>query len=110
MVTVLIYLLLCAFWIEKVLDLHLISIRGVSFFNLILYVLLMVWLFSSVRVKKMLKAHPANKYLFLMLCIILLSIPNKILRGEFPHVGILREADRLQKSALPPHVSKSSRC
>jgi len=102
-VCLLIYLLLFCYWAEKVFGLSLSNFPGLSYFNLIIYILLFIWLFSVVRERKFLRAHEVNKYLFIMVFVILLSIPNKILRGEISDINLLGEIINI-KSFLNPII------
>ncbi len=91
MKTFLIYFLLFDYWAEKVMGLGLTNIVGLSFFNLIIYIFLFLWAFSVIKNRKIVEPHKVNKYLLLMVLVMLVAIPIKILGGEIPNVSISNE-------------------
>ena len=88
-----IYLLLFTFYSDKVLGgvgfSHM--LKGLSLFNLNLYLLLIVWLLAIVQRRKIFMPNNINKLLILMGLVVLMSIFVKILRGEIPNISIMNE-------------------
>lgn len=66
-------------------------IPGLSFFNLIIYIFLFMWAFSVVKNRKIVEPHKVNKYLLLMVLVMLVAILTKILRGEISNVSLFKE-------------------
>lgn len=77
------------------------NIVGLSFFNLIIYIFLFLWAFSVIKNRKIVEPHKVNKYLLLMVVVMLGAIPIKILGGEIPNVSISNELINV-KSWLNP--------
>jgi O-antigen ligase len=66
-------------------------LKGLSLFNLNLYLLLLVWLLAIVQRRKIFMPNNINKLLTLMGLVVLMSIFVKILRGEIPNISIMNE-------------------
>jgi len=66
-------------------------IPGLSFFNFIIYIFLFMWTFSVVKNRKVVRPHKVNKYLLLMVLVMLVAILTKILRGEISNVSLFKE-------------------
>ena len=77
------------------------NIVGLSFFNLIIYIFLFLWAFSVIKNRKIVEPHKVNKYLLLMVLVMLISIPIKILGGEIPNISISNELINLKSTANP---------
>jgi O-antigen ligase len=101
MKTCLIYFLLFIYWAEKVMGLSLTNIVGLSFFNLIIYIFLFLWAFSVIKNRKIIEPHNVNKYLFLMVLVMLVAIPIKILGGKIPNISITNELIGVKSWANP---------
>jgi O-antigen ligase len=90
---ILIYLLLFTFYSDQVLGgigfSHM--LKGLSLFNLNLYLLLIVWLLAIVQRRKIFMPNNINKLLILMGLVVLMSIFVKILRYEIPNISIMNE-------------------
>lgn len=90
---ILIYLLLFTFYIDQVMGAvgfsH--TLKGLSLFNLNLYLLLIVWLLAIVQRRKIFMPNNINKLLILMGLVVLMSIFVKILRDEIPNISIVNE-------------------
>jgi len=81
--------------------LSLTNIVGLSFLNLIIYIFLFLWAFSVIKNRKIVEPHKVNKYLLLMVLIMLVAIPIKILGGEIPNISISNELIGVKSSANP---------
>jgi len=89
---ILIYLLLFTFYINQVMGpVKFFQIKGLNLFNLNVYLLLLVWVFDVLRTRKKFQSNNVNKYIVLMVFIVLISIFVKILRGEIPNISIMNE-------------------
>jgi oligosaccharide repeat unit polymerase len=89
---ILIYLTLVTFYINQVLgSVGFLSIKGVSLFNLNIYLLLFVWAVDILQRRKFFQSNNVNKYIVLMGFIVLTSIFVKILHGEIPNISIKKE-------------------
>jgi O-antigen ligase len=90
---ILIYLTLVTFYINQVLGaVGFLSIKGVSLFNLNIYLLLFVWaVIIVIQKRKVFQSNNVNKYIVLMGFIVLMSIFVKIYRGEIPNLNIKKE-------------------
>ena len=77
------------------------NIVGLSFFNLIIYIFLFLWAFSVIKNRKIVEPHKVNKYLLLMVLVMLVAIPIKILGGEIPNVSISNELINVKSGANP---------
>ena len=77
------------------------NIVGLSFFNLIIYIFLFLWAFSVIKNRKIVEPHKVNKYLLLMVLIMLVAIPIKILGGEIPNISISNELIYVKSWANP---------
>jgi len=90
---ILIYFLLFTFYIDQVRGAVGFShmLKGLSLFNLNLYLLLIVWLLAIVQRRKIFMPNNINKLLILMGLVVLMSIFVKILRGEIPDISIMNE-------------------
>ena len=99
--TFLIYFLLFIFWVENALGFSLTQIKGMSLFNLAIYLLLFAWAFKIAFQRKFFESNNVNKYLMLMILVALISIPLKIWRGDIPNMGILGELIYLKNWANP---------
>jgi len=86
--TILIYFILFAFWLEHSIHFELEKVfglsMGLSLKNLSLYVLFMAWPFAIKRKGTLFQRNNLNKYLVLIIFIIMLSIPLKFLLNEIP--------------------------
>jgi len=99
---ILIYLLIFTFYIDQVLGPVGFSIKGLSLFNLNIYLLLIVWAIPVIqRRRKFMQPNNVNKYIIIMGFLMLLSIFVKILRNEIPDISIKYEIIEL-KSWLNP--------
>ena len=101
MKTVLIYFLLFSFWVERALGFKLTQVTGLSLLNLSIYLLLIAWAFTVVNKRKLIEANNVNKYLILMVFVVVASIPVKILIDEIPNISILGEIIALKNWANP---------
>ena len=89
---ILIYLLLFTFYIDQVMGpVGFSQMKGLSLFNLNIYLLLIVWLLAIVQRRKIFMPNNVNKYIVLMIFIVLMSIFVKILRYEIPDISIMNE-------------------
>jgi len=88
-----IYLLLFTFYIDQVMGAVGFShiLKGLSLFNLNLYLLLIVWLLAIVQSRKIFMPNNINNLLVLMGLVVLMSIFVKILRYEIPNISIINE-------------------
>jgi len=89
---ILIYFLLFTFYIDQVMGpVGFSQMKGLSLFNLNIYLLLIVWLLAIVQKRKIFMPNNVNKYIVLMIFIVLMSIFVKILRYEIPNISIMNE-------------------
>lgn len=89
---ILIYFLLFTFYIDQVMGpVGFSQMKGLSLFNLNIYLLLIVWLLAIVQRRKIFMPNNINKLLILMGLVVLMSIFVKILRGEIPNISIMNE-------------------
>jgi len=87
-----IYLVFFTFLLDQVLGKVGFSVKGFSLFNFTIYLLLFVWALDVIIKKKIeFQSNNVNKYLILMILIVLLSIPVKIYHGEIPGISIKSE-------------------
>jgi len=71
--------------------------------NLSIYLLIFVWVWKVVAERKLFDSNNVNKYLILMILVMLLSIPIKMLLGEISNVSVLKEIICL-KSRINPFI------
>lgn len=89
---ILIYLTLLTFYINEVLGAVGFGIKGISLFNMVIYLFLLFWAVSVViQKRKVFQANNLNKYIVLMGFIVLMSIFVKIYHGEIPNISIKNE-------------------
>jgi len=82
---ILIYLTLITFYINEVLGAVGFGIKGLSLFNMVIYLFLLFWALSVViQRRKVIQSNNLNKYLVLMGLVVLFSIFIKMLHGEIP--------------------------
>lgn len=67
------------------------QMKGLSLFNLNIYLLLIVWLLAIVQRRKIFMPNNINILLILMGLVVLMSIFVKILRYEIPNINIMNE-------------------
>jgi len=91
MAVILVYLFLFVFWAERVLGLGFSQIKGLSFLNMCYYLLLLAWALKIVKKRKVFEPNNVNKYLILMIVVVLVSIPIKILLDEIPNISLMGE-------------------
>lgn len=103
MTTALIYFMLFSFYCEKVLGFKYNLFRGLSLMNLSIYLLIFVWTWKVAAERKPFDPNNVNKYLILMILVMLLSIPIKMLLGEISNVSVLKEIIYL-KSRINPFI------
>lgn len=77
------------------------QVTGLSLMNAAIYLLLFAWAFSVVRKRKLIEPNNVNKYLILMMVVLLASIPVKMLLGEVPNISILSEFVSIKSWANP---------
>jgi len=101
MTTLLVYLLLLCFWGEKALGFQLSSIKGLSFMNFSIYLLLFAWALKVAFKRKFYDPSNLNKYLLLFILVGMVSIMVKIWNGEIQNISILGEIVSLKNWANP---------
>ena len=101
MKTILIYFLLATFWVENALGIELRWGTGLNIFNLNIYILLIVWAFQVLSTRTLLEPNNVNKYLILMISLMIVSIPVKMLLAEIPNIRVLSEIINVKKWANP---------
>jgi len=89
---ILIYLLLFTFFVDQVLGPTGLShlMKGLSLFNLNLYMLFAVWLIVVLQRRTIFEPNNLNLILMLMVLVVFISIPTKMFRGEI-RVSIFSE-------------------
>ena len=86
------YCVLFTFYCDEVIgSLGYAQFKGLSVFNLNIYLLLVVWAFDLFTRRKILQPINLNKYIALLGFIILSSIFVKIFRAEIPNISIKNE-------------------
>jgi len=89
---ILIYLTLLTFYINEVLGAVGFGVKGLSLFNMIVYLFLLFWGVSVViQRRKVFRSNNLNKYIILMGFIVLISTFVKIYHGEIPNISIKYE-------------------
>jgi len=84
-----IYLVFFTFLVDQVFGKVGFSVKGLSLFNLTIYLLMFVWVLDVIiKKQKVFQTNNVNKYMILMILIVLLSIPVKIYHGEIPGISI----------------------
>jgi len=101
MKTILIYFLLFIFWIENSLGIELRGMTGLNMTNLNIYILLIVWAIQILKTRKLIEPNNVNKYLILMILILIASIPIKMMLAEIPNIRVFREVISVKKWANP---------
>ena len=91
MAVIVVYIFLFVFWAEQVLGLGFSQIKGLSFLNVSYYLLLVAWASQMIKTRKLFEPNDVNKYLILMIFVVLVSIPIKILLDEVPNISIMKE-------------------
>ena len=87
-----IYLILFTFFIDQVMGaVGFLNLKGLSLFNLNIYLMFFVWMGTIVQRRKVFVSNNVNKYIVLMGFIVFMSIFVKILRGEIPDISIKNE-------------------
>lgn len=89
----LIYFLLFTFYVDEVLGAVGLSnlVRGLSLFNLNIYMFLIAWGISIALSRRVLESNNLNLVLILMAFLVVFSIPFKVFLDEIPRVSIVRE-------------------
>ncbi len=103
MTLTLIFFLLISFWLEKTVGLRYDLAKGMSLMNLSIYFLLFNWGGKLVIERKLFDSNNLNKWLILMILVMVLSIPNKMFLGEFNNASLLKEIIYL-KSQINPFI------
>lgn len=90
---ILIYFILFTFYIDQVMGgVGFFQVKGLSLFNLNIYLLLMFWAFNVViQRRKVFQSNNLNKYIVLMGFVVLMSTFVKVLHGEIPYISIKDE-------------------
>ena len=91
MAVIVVYIFLFVFWAEQVLGIGFSQIKGLSLLNVSYYLLLVVWALKIIKTRKLFESNDVNKYLILMIFVVLISIPIKILLDEIPNISLMRE-------------------
>lgn len=91
MAVIAVYIFLFVFWAEQVLGLGFSQIKGLSFLNASYYLLLVAWALKIIKTRKLFEPNDVNKYLILMIFVVLVSIPIKILLDEIPNISVMKE-------------------
>ena len=87
-----IYLVFITFLVDQVFGKVGFSLKGLSLFNLTIYLLFFVWALDVIIKKgKVFYPNNVNKCLILMILIVILSIPIKMYHGEIPGISIKSE-------------------
>ena len=87
-----IYLVFITFIIDQALGKVGFSVKGLSLFNLTIYLLMFVWALDVIiKKQKIFQTNNVNKNLILMILIVVLSIPIKMYHGEIPGISIKSE-------------------
>jgi hypothetical protein len=79
---VLLYFGLFAFWVETVLGFSLSQIKGISLWNLSLFLMLLSLAVSTVKKGRFVIPNKVNKYILLLFVVVVASIPVKLAFGE----------------------------
>ena len=89
---ILIYLLLFTFYVDQVTGpVGFSQIKGLSLFNLSIYLLFIVWAATTIQRRQVFQPNNVNRYILLMVFIVLMSTFVKIFRGEIPNISIMNE-------------------
>jgi len=91
MAVIVIYIFIFVFWAEQVLGLGFSKIKGLSLLNVSYYLLLVAWALKIIKTRKLFEPNDMNKYLILMIFVVLVSIPIKILLDEIPNISVMKE-------------------
>jgi len=91
MAVIVVYIFLFVFWAEQVLGLGFSQIKGFSFLNVSYYLLLVAWALKIIKTRKLFEPNDVNKYLILMIFVVLVSIPIKILLDEITNISVMKE-------------------
>ena len=87
-----IYLLLFVLWLEPTFGKAVSTgIKGVSLANMAIALIILGWLLSNAFKRQNFQWNSLYKYIIGLVWIVAMSIPYKILNGEFSHVNILHE-------------------
>ena len=86
-----IYIVLITYFVNEIFGQVGLSMKGLSLFNLTLYLLFTVWVYELIKERKMFQPNNLNKYLILMIYYVLISIVIKFLRDEIPHLSVVGE-------------------
>ena len=101
MAVIVVYIFLFVFWAEQVLGLGFSQIKGLSFLNVSYYLLLVAWALKIIKTRKLFEPNDVNKYLILMIFVVLVSIPIKILLDEIPNIRVMKEIINAKSWANP---------
>lgn len=75
---VLFYIFLLVFWLENVFGFSLSVVIGLSLLNIVYYLLLLNWGMVALSKRTLFTPNKVNKYLFLLACVVIASIPIKM--------------------------------
>ena len=92
MITVILfYFFLFTFWLENVFGFSLSPIKGLSLLNVSYYLLLFNWGASALRKRVLFEPNSVNKYLSILACVIVTSIPIKLGLREVDNISLMGE-------------------
>jgi O-antigen ligase len=90
--TVVMYALLFVLWLEPTFGAAVSTgIKGVSLANMAIALIILGWLLSNAFRRQNFQWSSLNKYIIALVWIVAMSIPYKVLNGEFRRVSILQE-------------------
>lgn len=84
--------IILVFWLENALRMKPIDIRGLSTINLLYLLLGAVFLLGLIIQRRLPRISSLHKYCFLLILIVLCSIPQKFIIGEIEGIRMMREA------------------
>ncbi len=98
---ILIYFTIFSFWAQKVAGFQIAQIKGISLMNLSFYLLILAWGFTILNKRKLFERNNVNRYLILLILIVLFSIPVKMILNEILHINLWHEIINLKNWANP---------
>ena len=103
MIGKLVQAIILVFWLENALQFKPIDIRGLSTINLLYLVMLGLFLLGLILQRRLPRISPLHKYCFLLILIVLCSIPQKFIIGEIEGIRMMREITYF-KNWVEPYI------
>lgn len=91
MIGKLVQAVILVFWLENALQFKPIDIRGLSTINLLYLVMGGLFILGLILQRRLPRISPLHKYCFLLILIVLCSIPQKFIIGEIAGIRMMRE-------------------